>query len=55
MFVRNAEGFEKRPVVVGRGDDRLAEIVTGLQEGEVVAATNTFVLKAEFLKSAVED
>jgi cobalt-zinc-cadmium efflux system membrane fusion protein len=37
VFVRNAEGFEKRPVVVGRSDDRLAEIVTGLQEGEVVA------------------
>jgi cobalt-zinc-cadmium efflux system membrane fusion protein len=55
VFVRSAEGFEKRPVVVGRSDDRLAEIVTGLQDGEVIAATNTFALKAEFLKSAVED
>jgi membrane fusion protein, heavy metal efflux system len=55
VFVRVPEGFEKRPVVVGRNDDRLSEIVAGLQPGETVAATNTFLLKAEFLKGQVED
>jgi cobalt-zinc-cadmium efflux system membrane fusion protein len=55
VFVRNAEGFVKRPVVTGRTDDRRIEIVSGLQQGERVAATNTFLLKAELLKSQSED
>ena len=33
VFVRTADGFEKRPVVAGRSDDRSAEIVTGLAAG----------------------
>jgi cobalt-zinc-cadmium efflux system membrane fusion protein len=55
VFVRTSDGFEKRAVVAGRGDDRVTEIATGLQPGEVIAATNTFPLKAEFMKGAAED
>jgi len=38
-------------VVIGRGDDTRVEIVFGLDPGEVIAATRTFVLKAELGKS----
>ncbi|MCK1634451.1 efflux RND transporter periplasmic adaptor subunit [Bradyrhizobium sp. 162] len=55
VFVRTAEGFEKRAVVTGRSDDRLAEVLTGLKAGETIAVTNTFLLKAEFLKSSAEE
>ena len=55
VFIRTADGFEKRAVVVGRTDDRLVEIITGLRPGETVAATNTFPLKAELLKGSTED
>jgi membrane fusion protein, heavy metal efflux system len=55
VFVRTAEGFEKRAVVTGRNDDRLAEVLTGLKAGETIAVTNTFLLKAELLKSSAED
>jgi cobalt-zinc-cadmium efflux system membrane fusion protein len=55
VFVRLADGFEKRPVVVGRNDSRSTEIVTGLQSGEIVAAANAFLLKAEMLKGQLED
>jgi cobalt-zinc-cadmium efflux system membrane fusion protein len=55
VFVRTVEGFEKRAVVTGRSDDRLAEVLTGLKAGETIAVTNTFLLKAEFLKSSTED
>jgi cobalt-zinc-cadmium efflux system membrane fusion protein len=41
--------------VTGRSDDRLAEVLTGLKAGETIAVTNTFLLKAEFLKSSAED
>ncbi len=55
VFVRTSDGFEKRAVVVGRSDHRFTEIATGLQVGEIIAATNTFPLKAEFMKGAAED
>jgi membrane fusion protein, heavy metal efflux system len=55
VFVRVADGFEKRPVVLGRNDNRFTEIVTGLQAGEIVAAANAFLLKAEMLKGQLED
>ena len=55
VFVRTTEGFEKRPVALGDGDDRLFEVRSGVREGEMVAVSNTFALKAEFLKSLAED
>jgi len=55
VFVRTSDGFEKRMVVVGRSDGRFTEITTGLGPGEIIASTNTFLLKAEFLKGQAED
>lgn len=55
VFVRTAEGFEKRAVTTGRSDDRSSEVVTGLTSGETIAVTNTFLLKAELLKTSAED
>ena len=51
LFVRTEEGFEKREVVVGRGDESRVEIVFGLDPNETIATTRTFVLKAELGKS----
>jgi membrane fusion protein, heavy metal efflux system len=55
VFVRTPEGFQKRPVSLGRSDDRLAEVVAGLESGDTIAVSNTFLLKAELLKSSAED
>jgi membrane fusion protein, heavy metal efflux system len=55
VFVRTQDGFERRPVTLGNGDDRLFEVLSGIREGETVAVGNTFVLKAELLKSLAED
>lgn len=55
VFVRTQDGFERRPVTLGDGDDRLFEILSGLREGETIAVGNTFILKAELLKSPAED
>lgn len=54
VFVRTADGFEKREVVLGKGDDQAVEIVFGLDPGEVVAVSNSFVLKAELGKAEAE-
>ena len=54
VFVRNDHGFEARKVTIGREDDRTVEIVSGLSEGETIAVSNTFVLKAELGKAEAE-
>src|SRR6267378_4517547 len=55
VFVRTPEGFERHSVGLGRNDDRLVEVVTGLRSGEMIAITNTFSLKAELMKALAED
>ena len=55
VFVRRQDGFVRRPVTLGEGDDRLLEVMSGVREGETIAVNNTFMLKAELLKSAPED
>jgi membrane fusion protein, heavy metal efflux system len=55
VFVRTTEGFEKRPITLGQGDGRISELLAGVRVGETIAVTNTFALKAEFLKSLAED
>jgi cobalt-zinc-cadmium efflux system membrane fusion protein len=54
-FVRTAEGFQRRQVVLGQSDDRATEVVSGLHFGEAIAVTNTFLLKAEMLKGTAEE
>jgi cobalt-zinc-cadmium efflux system membrane fusion protein len=54
-FVRTAEGFQKRQVVLGQSDDQGAQVVSGLRLGETIAVSNTFLLKAEMLKGAGEE
>jgi cobalt-zinc-cadmium efflux system membrane fusion protein len=54
VFVRDADGFEARPVRTGREDDDDVEIMSGLAAGETIAIVNTFTLKAELEKSDAE-
>jgi cobalt-zinc-cadmium efflux system membrane fusion protein len=51
VFVRVEDGFDKRPVRLGRRDGKVVEIVSGLSEGERVAVTNSFILKSELGKT----
>src|SRR5215216_1752378 len=55
VFVRTADGFEKRPVKLGRRNGAVAEVLSDLEPGEKLAITNTFTLKAELLKAQAED
>ena len=54
VFVRTKQGFEKRDVVLGKQDDSSVEVVFGVDPGEEVAVTNSFVLKAELGKAEAE-
>ncbi|QCI64808.1 efflux RND transporter periplasmic adaptor subunit [Phreatobacter stygius] len=54
LFVRTETGFERRKVVVGKEDDQFVEIAFGVDAGEVIAVSNTFLLKAELGKAEAE-
>lgn len=55
VFVRTPEGFAKREVELGRGDDNSVEVVSGLQPGEQIAVSNVFLLKAEIGKQNIPE
>jgi cobalt-zinc-cadmium efflux system membrane fusion protein len=50
VFVAQGLRFEVRPVVAGRTDGRMTEIVSGLAPGDSVVVANAFVLKSELSK-----
>ncbi|PPD46612.1 MAG: efflux transporter periplasmic adaptor subunit [Methylocystis sp.] len=55
VFVRVKDGFRKRAVELGDGDEGFVEIVKGLAPGETIAVENSFVLKAEAGKSEIPE
>jgi membrane fusion protein, heavy metal efflux system len=54
VFVRHGAKFEPREVDIGERDNELVEIKHGVIEGEVYAAQNSFIVKAELAKGAAE-
>ena len=50
VFAHQGEGFEVRPVQLGRSDGEYTELVGGLRAGERYAARNSYILKAELGK-----
>lgn len=54
VFVRNGEKFDVRDVEIGDRDKELVEIAFGVVEGEIYAAQNSFIIKAEMAKGTVE-
>jgi len=54
VFVRTETGFQTRKVVLGKQDEDFVEIAFGVDPGETIAVSNTFLLKAELGKSEAE-
>jgi membrane fusion protein, heavy metal efflux system len=52
VFVRNGDAFEPRDIEIGERDAALVEVTFGLLEGDVYAAKNSFVIKAELGKGS---
>ena len=52
VFVRNGDKFEARDVEIGERDPEHVEITFGLLEGDIYAAKNSFVVKAELGKGS---
>jgi cobalt-zinc-cadmium efflux system membrane fusion protein len=54
IFVRTANGLRVQPVVTGRSDGKLTEVLQGLQAGTQYAAVGSYTLKAELGKDSAE-
>jgi cobalt-zinc-cadmium efflux system membrane fusion protein len=55
VFVQDADGFEPRPVKIGRESATEVEIVDGLSPGETYVSQGAFTLKAQLAKGAFGD
>jgi len=54
VFVRDGEKFEPRDVETGDRDQEIVEITFGVVDGEMYAAKNSFIVKAEMAKGTAE-
>lgn len=55
LFVRTKDGFRPQPVLVGNRSGGMAQIVSGVQAGDLVATRNAFLVKADMIKAAEEE
>ncbi len=55
VFVQEGDIYESRPVELGRKDDEMTEILSGLQPGDQYVVENSFLIKADLEKSSVVD
>ena len=55
VFVTDGQQYEFKPVVVGRSDGRVSEVLRGLEQGARYVAGNSFLVKSDIEKSSVED
>ena len=53
VFVQYDDQYEARPIVLGRADDKFAEVLKGLSAGERYVTKNSYVLKAELGKAGM--
>ena len=55
VFVQTPEGFEPRPVELGRSDQSQAQVLAGLKPGDEYVSAGAFTLKAELSKADFGD
>ena len=54
VFVQKPDGFEPRPLRIGRTDGEVTEVLEGLTAGERYVVANSFVVKSEIEKAGAE-
>lgn len=51
VFIKVGETYEARPLKLGRSDDRVTEVLEGLNVGDRYVTANSFLIKADIEKS----
>jgi cobalt-zinc-cadmium efflux system membrane fusion protein len=52
VFAKQEDGFVPLPVIIGRNNKKVVELVSGLKPGQVYVSKGGFTLKAELQKEA---
>ncbi len=55
VFVKEGKAYEFNPLNLGKSDDNLIEVVSGLEKGAEYVSKNSYLIKADILKSEAED
>lgn len=55
VFVKEGEAYEFAPLTLGKSDDYFIEVVSGLELGAEYVSENSYLIKADILKSEAED
>ena len=55
VFLQSDQGFEARPVSIGKRSAEAVEITKGLKGGERYASANSYVIKADLTKGEAEE
>ncbi|WP_018416573.1 efflux RND transporter periplasmic adaptor subunit [Teredinibacter turnerae] len=55
VFVKEEETYEFAPLVLGKSDDRFVEVLSGLKHDAEYVSENSYLIKADILKSEAED
>ncbi|MBV1913298.1 MAG: efflux RND transporter periplasmic adaptor subunit [Cycloclasticus sp.] len=55
VFVKEDESYEFTPLNLGKSDDNLIEVISGIEKGSEYVSKNSYLIKADILKSEAED
>ena len=55
VFVKEDESYEFTTLSLGKSDDNLIEVISGIEKGTEYVSKNSYLIKADILKSEAED
>lgn len=55
VFIQTGNSYEPRPLELGLSDGKFTEVIEGLNVGDQYVVENSYLIKADFEKSAVSD
>lgn len=55
VFVKEGEEYEFTPLILGQSDDQYVEVIDGLENEAEYVTKNSYLIKADILKSEAED
>ena len=55
VFIQSGDDYTFYPLILGRSDEKFIEVLSGLNRDQKYVNKNSYLIKADILKSEVED